>query len=72
MRSYYAEMQKEDQVDELAQRCTVNAWAFLSKFQQHPRFPEFLDRLAATTGPLLESDVEQLFRELLIQHPNKK
>jgi len=66
-------MQDENNpIDALAERCTTNAWLFLSKFQEHPRFPEFINRLSATTGPLLESDVEQLFREMLIQHPNKK
>jgi hypothetical protein len=63
---------KENRVDALAVRCTRSAWLFLSKFHEHPRFPEFLDRLTATTGPLLESDVEQLFREVLIQRPKKK
>ena len=63
---------REIRVDALAVRCTRSAWLFVCKFQEHPRFPEFLDRLTATTGRLLESDVEQLFREVLIQNPNKK
>lgn len=64
--------EQENRINALTERCTLSARLFLSRFQDHPRFPELIDRLAKTQGSLLESDVEQLFREVLIQQPKKK
>lgn len=61
-----------DMLDMLSERCTASAWSLLQKYQEHPKFSAFLERLMSTHGPLLESDVEQSFRALLIQHPKKR
>jgi hypothetical protein len=65
-------MDDNNPIDTLAQRCTLSARLLLLKFQNHPRFPDVVDRLTATVGLLLESDVEQAFREVMVQHPRKK
>lgn len=65
-------MEANKRITALVQRCTLSARLLLLKFQNHPRFPEVVDRLTATVGSLLESDVEQAFREVMVQHPTKK
>ena len=66
-----------DRIAILMARCSEGAYEHLVELKGHEKFLELVVLLEGVgghdlSGRLLESDVEQLFREVLIQHPNKK
>jgi hypothetical protein len=59
----------DDRLAALSGRISRSAWLYLQRLSDHPKISELLSELEALNGSLIETDIDQAFRRLLIQQP---
>jgi len=57
----------DDRVSALAGRLSREAWLYIDRLRDHPRFSEFLAEIETLQGTLIGTDVDQAFRRISIR-----
>jgi hypothetical protein len=56
----------DDRIAALSERISRSALLYIHKLRDHPKISELLTELEVLTGSLIETDIDQAFRRVLI------
>ena len=57
----------DDRISALSGRLSREAWLYIDRLREHPKFPELLAEIETLKGGLVATDVEQAFRRISIR-----